>query len=174
MSTQPSRLHAYARKDLIIDVAIWEFAKYGLYGSSTERVAKEAGISQPYIFKLFGNKQTLFLACVARVCDRIQEAFAEALVAGEVGQPPLKAMAMGYVALLAQRNELLVLLHAFAASADAEVQRSVRGRYQQLYHYVHDASQAPEAEAKAFLAQGLLLTVGAALELPELETLEEV
>jgi len=68
------------RRQEILGAAISEFASWGLHGSSTERIAKQVGISQPYVFKLFGTKKELFIASVVLVCDRIRAAFQEALV----------------------------------------------------------------------------------------------
>ena len=38
------------------------FARGGLHGTSTEEIAEAAGISQPYLFRLFGTKKRLFVA----------------------------------------------------------------------------------------------------------------
>ena len=39
------------------------FAIGGYNGTSTEAIAREAGISQPYLFRLFRTKKELFIAC---------------------------------------------------------------------------------------------------------------
>jgi AcrR family transcriptional regulator len=154
------------RKEAIIEAAIEEFAQHGLHGSSTERIAKRVGISQPYIFKLFGTKKELFLVSALRVCDRVQDTFQAALE--ENTGHPLEAMGMAYVGLLERRDELLVLLHSFAASADDEVRMKVRKRYAELYAFVKKVSDAPDAEVSAFFAQGMLMTIATAIDLPEL------
>jgi len=160
------RVGADERREAVIEAAIEEFARHGLHGSSTERIAKQAGISQPYIFKLFGTKRELFLVSALRVCDRIQDTFQSALM--ENKGHPLEAMGMAYVGLLERRAELLVLLHSFAASADDEVRSVVRKRYAKLYAFVKDASGAPDVEVSAFFAQGMLMTIATAIDLPEL------
>lgn len=160
------RFGADARRETIIEAAIEEFARHGLHGSSTERIARQAGISQPYIFKLFGTKKELFLTSALRVCDRVQNTFQNALVANP--GDPLDAMGMAYVGLLERRDELLVLLHSFAASADDEVRTVVRKRYAELYAFVKGASNAPDVEVSAFFAQGMLMTIATAIDLPDL------
>src|SRR5512137_2944302 len=109
----PSRSSAEERREEILGAAIKEFARFGLYGPSVDAIAERVGISQPYIFRLFGTKKDLFIAAALRVCERIQKAFGDAARA----QPdrPLEAMGRAYVPLLSSRAELLVLLHAFAA-----------------------------------------------------------
>lgn len=160
------RIGADERREAVIEAAIAEFAQHGLHGSSTERIAKQAGISQPYIFKLFGTKKELFLVSTLRVCDRVQDTFQDALVANT--GCPLEAMGTAYVGLLERRDELLVLLHSFAASADDEVRAKVRKRYAELYAFVKHASNAPDAEVSAFFAQGMLMTIATAIDLPEI------
>lgn len=165
------RVNADERRKAIVEAAIVEFAQHGLHGSSTERIAKQVGISQPYIFKLFGTKKELFLVSALRVCDRVQDTFQDALV--ENTGHPLEAMGKAYVGLLERRDELLVLLHSFAASADDEVRMKVRKRYAELYAFVKGASDAPDVEVSAFFAQGMLMTIATAIDLPEIIVMDK-
>ena len=128
------------------------------------QLAGRAGISQPYVFKLFGTKKGLFLAAVDRVSDRILKAWEDALE----GDPedPLLAMGKAYNALTFRREELLMVLQACAASKDADVLALMRGRMEGMYDYVGRASGEPDARVQEFFAQGMLLTVGAGLGLP--------
>src|SRR5579864_2581812 len=66
MSSTTTRLSAAERKDSILDAALVEFAERGYQGTSTEDIAKRAGISQPYLFRLFGTKKDLYIASVGR------------------------------------------------------------------------------------------------------------
>ena len=45
------------------------------YGASTEAIARRVGVSQPYVFQLFGTKKELFLAVVRRCFERTRLAF---------------------------------------------------------------------------------------------------
>ncbi len=161
-----ARSSAGERREEILDAAIQEFARYGLYGTSVDAIAARVGISQPYIFRLFGTKRDLFLAAASRVCERIQEAFRQAVS----GQPerPLAAMGHAYVPLLSSRAELMVLLHAFAASEDPKVRKVVSARYEKLWEFVAEASGATRHEVRSFFADGMGMTVGAALGLQQL------
>src|SRR6266550_2885193 len=60
------RKSANERRDEILEAALVEFAARGLDGGSTETIAKAVGISQPYVFRLFGTKKQLFIATVER------------------------------------------------------------------------------------------------------------
>ncbi len=59
------RKSAEERRDEILNAAMLEFAERGL-GASTDEIARVAGISQPYVFRLFGTKKELLKAVVAR------------------------------------------------------------------------------------------------------------
>ena len=52
------------RREEIVGIAFRHFGEGGYHGTSTEAIAREAGISQPYLFRLFRTKRELFLACV--------------------------------------------------------------------------------------------------------------
>ena len=54
-------MSAAERRELVLDAAVTEFAVHGLAGTSTEDVARRAGISQPYLFRLFPTKKKLFV-----------------------------------------------------------------------------------------------------------------
>jgi AcrR family transcriptional regulator len=156
---------ATERREAVVDAAITEFAQKGLHGTATEDIARRAGISQPYIFRLFGTKKDLFLAAVNRVCDRVVLLFAEAAQSGQ--EDVLAAMGKAYSTLLGNREELLLLLHAFAASGDPEVQAQTRKRMESLFAQVKAASGADDLDVRAFFAEGMLLTVLAALDAPQ-------
>jgi TetR/AcrR family transcriptional regulator len=154
------------RREAVLDAAVVEFSEKGLHGASTEAIAARAGISQPYVFKLFGTKKDLFLAAVGRVCDRIVEAWEESVV----GDPadPLHAMGKAFVGLTFHREELMLVLQACTASKDPDVLGLMRARMERMYDYVGSATGEPDKHVQAFFAQGMLLTVGASLALPEM------
>lgn len=160
------RSSAQERREEILAAAIAEFARFGLYGTSVDAIAKRLDISQPYVFRLFGTKKQLFVAAAVRVCDRIGRAFAEA--AKENPKQPLAAMGKAYARLLESRSELLVLLQAFAASEDEEVRVPVARRYMELWQSVAAISGASDAEIRGFFASGMGMTVGTALRLDDL------
>lgn len=154
------------RRETVLDAAVVEFAEKGLHGASTEAIAERAGISQPYVFKLFGTKKDLFLTAVDRVCDRIVETWEDSLK--DDPEDPLLAMGEAFVGLTFRREELLMLLQACAASKDPDVLGLMRGRMERMYDYVARTTGEPDAHVQQFFAQGMLLTVGAGLALPEM------
>src|SRR4051812_23363097 len=114
-TTRPGRMTAEERRDAVVAAGIEEFATGGLVGASTDAIARRAGVSQPYVFQLFGTKKELFLAVVRRCFARTRLAFEEAARTFEPGSDPacdtvLGAIAQSYMHLLADRHLLLVQL----------------------------------------------------------------
>ena len=163
-------MSAEQRRDEILDAAMAEFARHGLYGTATDRIAERVGVSQPYLFRLFGTKKELFLATVQRGFDTIATAFRGAV--REHPEGPLEAMGEAYSQLLAQREQLLLQMQAYAACGDEDVQRLVRDRFAELYHLVEDLSGASDEDIYLFFASGMLLNVAATLNLPSIITEE--
>jgi AcrR family transcriptional regulator len=155
------------RRRLLVDAAITEFGQHGFAGTTTDAIARRAGISQPYVVRLFGTKKALFLAAIDRCFELVVELFREAAAGAPPGEA-LSAMGMAYVGELEHRERLLFQLQSYAASADPEVRDLVRRHYGELWDEVGQLSGADGAALQAFFATGMLLTVGVAIGVPEL------
>jgi AcrR family transcriptional regulator len=159
------RKSAEVRREEILAVAMEHFAEGGYHGTSTEVIAKQAGISQPYLFRLFRTKRELFLACDDRACEKVLDAFRRAAAAAPEGEE-LHAMGHAYVTeLLPDRHAILMLMQAYAAAADPEIQEHVRRRYGDVVSEVAELSGAGPDEVWRFFATGMLLNIVAALDL---------
>jgi AcrR family transcriptional regulator len=147
------------RREEILDAAIEEFAEHGLHGASTEEIAKRAGISQPYVFRLFGTKKELYLAVVAR-CFRQTLDLMQRAAEGKRGQEALGAIGEAYEALLASdRAYLRAQMQAHAACDDPEVAAVVRNGFGDLVAYVERVSGREVEEISRFFAHGMLMNV---------------
>ena len=160
------RKSADERRSEILDAALAEFAARGLHGASTEEIAKRAGISQPYVFRLFGSKRDLFKASVARCFRETLETFQRA-AEGKRGEEALDAMAEAYMELLADRTRLRAQMQAYAACDDPAVCEVVRNGYGDIVAYVERVSGLERAEVARFFATGMLLNVMASMDLYE-------
>jgi AcrR family transcriptional regulator len=163
--TKRRRKTAEQRREEIVTVALRQFAQSGYRATSTETIAHEAGISQPYLFRLFGTKRDLFLACWARTGERIRRTFEDA-ARGLPKEERLEAMGDAYIRLLAEREELLFQMQAYAACSDPEIREPVRRGYGELLRDVVRISGAGPEETWHFFAEGMLLNVIASLDLP--------
>ena len=162
---QRVRKSAEERREEILAVAIRHFAIGGLHGTSTDAIARETGISQPYLFRLFRTKKELFLACVDRANERVRDAFRRA--AAEAGdEDRLKAMGHAYVEeLLPDRHAILMQMQGYVATSDPEIQAHVRECFERLVAEVTELSGADEAGVWGFFAHGMLLNVTQSLDL---------
>jgi AcrR family transcriptional regulator len=149
----------------VLAAALDAFARGGLHGTSTEEIAEAAGISQPYLFRLFGTKKKLFLATIERCMADTLELFRRA--AGELrGQEALDAMGEAYVAMvMGDRTRLLAQMEGYAACDDGDVRDAMRAGYGKLHLFVETVSGLDEAAVASWFAHGMLLNVAAAMDL---------
>src|SRR3954471_20089908 len=103
---------AEERRETLVESAVHVFAERGFHGTPTAEVAKAAGISQAYLFRLFPTKAELYVAAVDRCFARTLGAFKEA-AAGAAPEEALEAMGQAYAELLEDRTALLGQLQAF-------------------------------------------------------------
>jgi AcrR family transcriptional regulator len=161
-------MSAAERRESVLEAAVAEFALHGLAGTSTEDVARQAGISQPYLFRLFPTKKALFLALVERCYLRIEEAFAAA-AGDKTGEWALEAMGDAYERLLDDRTLLLLQMHAYAACEDPEIRAATRAGFKRLWTLVERVSGLPFDRIVQFFAMGMLMNVAAAMDLPAVD-----
>lgn len=165
VSQTKTRQTAEARREAVLEAARHEFARKGLHGASTDAIARRAGISQPYLFRLFGSKKELFLAVNDECFARTLELFRKA-AAGTSGPEALRAIGTAYQSLIEDdRSMLQGQLQAYAASVeDEDVRAGVARGYGRLVDYVEAVSGADPQTVATFFAQGMLLNVLAAME----------
>jgi AcrR family transcriptional regulator len=159
------RQTAERRRETVVAAALDAFARGGLHGTSTEEIAEAAGISQPYLFRLFGTKKKLFVATIERCMADTLELFRQA--AGERrGEAALDAMGKAYLAMVTtDRTRLLAQMEGYAACDDPDVRDAMRAGYGKLHLFVETVSGADEATVARWFAGGMLLNVVAAMDL---------
>ena len=168
MTETKQRMPAAERRELVLDAAVAEFAVHGLAGTSTEDVARRAGISQPYLFRLFPTKKALFLALVERCFWRVSDTFTAA--AGDLtGDEALEAMGDAYERLLDDRILLLLQMQAYAACEDPEIRAATRAGFKRLWELVERLTGLPFQTVVDFFAVGMLMNVAAAMDLPSVD-----
>jgi len=159
-----TRQTAEDRRESILRIAQQEFAARGLHGASTEDIARRAGISQPYVFRLFGTKKELFIAAGERCMSETLDTFKSA-AEGLTGERALEAIGRSYVELLADRTRLLAQMQAYASCDDPDVCAVVRRGYGELVQFVERVSGADPVRVARFFAKGMLLNVVASMNL---------
>jgi AcrR family transcriptional regulator len=167
MNPTTTRSTAAARRDDVLDAALVEFAERGFEGASTEDIARGAGISQPYLFRLFGTKKELFKAAVGRCFRETLELFQRA-AEGKRGEDALKAIGHAYQKQLEDdRTRLRAQMQAYAACDDPEIREVVRAGYGDLVAYVRRVSGADWPAVWGFFSTGMLLNVLASMHVDD-------
>lgn len=167
MTTETGRRTADERREEILDAASDAFARSGYVGTSTEAIAAAVGISQPYLFRLFGTKKQLFLAAVERCLEQTHEVLEAGLAAQEPGTDPMAAMGEAYRVAIERPGLLRMQMQAYVACDDPDVRAVVRDGYGRLVMRIVEATGASPQEIAGFVASGMLLNVLAAMDVLE-------
>jgi AcrR family transcriptional regulator len=158
------RKTAEERREEILVAALVEFGEHGLHGTSTDNIARRAGVSQPYLFRLFGTKKELYLEVIRRCLRDTLQLFQEAS-AGKTGEEALEAIGDAYVQLLKDRTRLRTQMQAYADCDDPDVREVVREGFGALVDYTERISGADGERIRDFFAFGMLLNVFASMDL---------
>ena len=162
-----ARQSAEERRESILDAALIEFAARGLHGTSTEHIAKRAGISQPYVFRLFGTKQSLFAEACRRCMREVTDAMGAA-AEGKSGEDALHAMGAAYIGYLAtEPRRLMLQMQMYAACAEPEIREVAQGGYGELVRFVEGRTGAGAGRISRFFGKGMLTNVLAAMEVKD-------
>ncbi len=153
------------RREQILAAARAEFAARGYQAATTDAIARRAGVSQPYVIRLFGTKQALFQAVADGCFRQVHDVFAQAAAAAVPGEE-LTAMGAAYRNLITDREVLALQLHFYAACAgDESLRAGGRERFEGLIEHIRELSGAPQDALIRFNALGMLINVATALDL---------
>ncbi|HLB19547.1 MAG TPA: TetR/AcrR family transcriptional regulator [Gaiellaceae bacterium] len=164
MAVATERKSAEERREAVLEAALAEFAAHGLDGGSTDAIARAAGISQPYVFRLFGTKKELFMATIER-CLRGTLEMMRTASAGLKGEAVLEAIGEAYTQRLANPTYLHAQMQSYAACGDPAIREVVRQGYGEMVEYVERASGLEPDRVAHFFAKGMLLNVVASMDL---------
>ena len=164
-SATTTRKTAEERREDVLVAARDVFAEHGLSGASTDEIARRAGISQPYLSRLFRTKKELFIASVERCFAETRETFEQA-AEGKSGEEALKAMGQAYGELIRSNpNRLRAQMQTYAACGDPDVRRVARRGFGGLVDVVGRASGVDAETVSRFFAKGMLINVVASMDL---------
>jgi AcrR family transcriptional regulator len=154
-----SRSTAEARRATVLRRAITVFARTGYHATPVAEVAEAADISTAYVFRLFDGKLGLFVAALEHCYERVEWALADgADRAGADAGPDqvLDAMGGAYAALIADRDLLMLQVHALSAAEVPEIGAAVRRGYERVVAFATERSGAAPAAVQRFIAYGQL------------------
>lgn len=152
------RTTAPHRRAQAVGAGLRAFADHGVVMAAVQQIADEVGVSQPYLFRLFGSKRGLFLACVDELEHRVRDGFRAA--AATAGDRPFDEMGRGFRELVADGVLGGFWLQACAtASSDEEVAARCRALLRDVLDDVELLSGAGADEVARFLADGALVVL---------------
>jgi AcrR family transcriptional regulator len=170
MSATRARLTAGERRQAVLDAACRVFHESSYRGATTAEIAREAGITEPILYRHFGSKRDLYLACLDEAWRGFRELAEEAVRENPAGC--LGAIADAYMARKARLRIVDLWIQALTeASADATIAKAVRGQIREMHRFFADVIERGQeagsidpdrdsvAEAWIFLAGGLLATI---------------
>jgi AcrR family transcriptional regulator len=162
------RKTADERREQILDAALTEFARHGYEGASTDTIARAVGISQPYLFRLFGTKKGLYLASAQRCFADTHETF-RAASDGLSGEEALKAMGKAYKQMITEDpRRLQAQLQCYGACDDEDVRDVARAGFGRLVELVESKGVDGDRVVR-FFAFGMLINVMMAMDLYDLD-----
>jgi len=153
-----TRMKSEDRRELILIAATEVFGEFGYVGTTTEKVAQAAEVSQPYVVRMFGTKEKLFLEVINRALERLLEAFRAGLAdPGDPQMTPEHRIGLAYVNLMSDRGLLLVLMHAFVLGSDPVIGEAARCGFLEVYEFLRTEAGFTAAQSHQFLANGMLV-----------------
>src|ERR671932_278920 len=165
MAVGTERKTADERREDILEAARAEVADRGLDGASTDAIARRAGISQPYLFRLFRTKKELFIASVDQCFAETLEMFRRE-AKGKRGEAALDAIGEAYVRSISEDPQRLRgQMQAYVACDDEDICAVVRRGYGELVEFVEGIPDVPQERIVGFFAHGMLLNVIASMSL---------
>jgi AcrR family transcriptional regulator len=182
------RLSAVERRAAVLDTASRVFARCSYRGATTAEIAREAGVTEPILYRHFASKQALYLACIETAWQRVRAAWDEAVAAEPDPRAWTQAMANAFLDFKEQRSAVAQLwLQALTESGDdPEIRRYLRRHLRDVHAFVADVirrcqsagaippERDPRAEAWIFIAVGLLIAVAGRLGALPAEDLDRI
>ncbi|HEY5837062.1 TetR/AcrR family transcriptional regulator [Streptomyces sp.] len=158
------RKTADERRADVVRAALKEFSRFGLYGTSTDAIARAVGVSQPYLFRLYPTKRDIFIAAGHHCFQRTCEAFRDA-AHGLDGQEALDAMRLAYLQFAEDRELLLMQMQLYvAANSDEEIRREVLQWWHELWSLLGRLTGIRDSVITEFMSCGMLMNVLVALD----------
>ncbi len=151
------RMPATERREQILEAATTIFGQRGYAGATTDQIVREAGISQPYVVRMFGTKEKLFLEVAHRALDRIQATFRSAIADTGSALPLASRLGMAYAGLISDRGLLLSLLQTFTLGHDPVIGPAARQGFMEVYTLLRQEAGFSPDEVRSFLAEGMLI-----------------
>jgi AcrR family transcriptional regulator len=98
--TTRTRLPREDRMEQTLEVARALFAERGYAAATMDEVAAEVGVTKPLLYNYFGNKESLYIACMERAGDALSATIAASVASAEDPNEALRAGGHAFFAFL--------------------------------------------------------------------------
>lgn len=144
------------RRIELVRAAVHTFAECGYYGTSTTEIAALAGISQAYVYRLYPNKEALFVAVLQDVKTRMRQMIREAAEGSVHADSPRDTLRAAAKTILQDHDMAMVLLHANAAASEPGIRLAVLECYRDQVEFLRETFGASDEDIQWFVAVGQL------------------
>lgn len=126
------RMNADQRRKQLLDSAAKCFAKFGYRGTTTAKIAAEAGISEPIIYRHFKTKRDLFMALIEKVADDVLANWQHATSQARSPLEKLQVLLFRNPATSEPRTRAVyqLLFHASTEVSDRKIRQAIRDHYE--------------------------------------------
>jgi len=124
---------AEVRRETLVDAAVRVFARTPYRAAGTAEIAREAGVTEPTIYRHFASKRELYLAALARTCARVREEWVRIIDAGGRADRTLMALGAWYErSLTTDPDPIRLRMRATAEAEDEDVRTLLRDGYAEV------------------------------------------
>lgn len=157
LSDTARRLSSEERREQILRAALAVFGARGYVGTTTDEVARAAGVSQPYVVRLFGSKESLFLAALSSALEELLAEFRASLTQDE-DLPAAKRIGQAYIDLLRVRGLHQTLAHAYLLGGHPVIGPAARRGFAEVWRFFREEAGMDVDEARSHMAEGMLIS----------------
>ncbi|RKW70841.1 TetR/AcrR family transcriptional regulator [Galactobacter caseinivorans] len=146
------------RAQEVVAAASQEFALHGFAGATTDAIARRADVSQPYVVRLFGSKERLFLRCARTAHEQVCSVFRDAIATTEQRPVPPIVLGTAYQSMLTKDSVVLQLMvQQHAMGQHPTIGPIVRQWFVDMYSILRHEAAFTEDMARTFVARGMLI-----------------
>ena len=138
MSVTPTRLPAAERRLALIETAIRVFSDGSYRGTTTAEIAREAGVSEPILYRHFASKRALYLAALDHVWSKARAEWEGVLTSTADVREAFEEMGRGHVTIRDCKFQLAELwVQALSeANEDPELRKQLRRHMREVHDFV--------------------------------------
>lgn len=163
-----TRMAAAERRALILDAARDLFGKRGYHGTTTDQIATLAGISQPYVVRMFGSKEALFLEVFEDTLTTLINEWRETLTTLTPNDEARYVIGERFFDLAAKRGLHTLLLQAFVSGSEPAIGAAAREGFLRIYRFLRDEAALRDDHIQGLLGSGMTFAIMLAIDMPSL------